>query len=65
MLFFLQQLFQFPCKKRILLSGTPIQNDLQEFYTLVNFVNPGVLGSLSGIKNNSTICCNSFVYQFT
>jgi DNA repair and recombination protein RAD54B len=30
--------------KRILLTGTPIQNDLIEFFTIINFVNPGVLG---------------------
>ncbi|XP_033606258.1 DNA repair and recombination protein RAD54B isoform X3 [Cryptotermes secundus] len=38
-------LYQLDCKRRILLTGTPIQNDLQEFYALVNFTNPGVLGS--------------------
>ncbi|KAL8151353.1 hypothetical protein V2J09_021161 [Rumex salicifolius] len=32
------------CKRRILLSGTPMQNDLEEFYALVNFTNPGILG---------------------
>lgn len=35
------------CSKRIILSGTPIQNDLQEFFALINFVNPGILGSLT------------------
>ncbi|CAL1677011.1 unnamed protein product [Lasius platythorax] len=39
------------CKKRIMLTGTPIQNDLKEFYTLVDFVNPGILGSSLEYKN--------------
>jgi DNA repair and recombination RAD54-like protein len=32
------------CKRRILLSGTPMQNDLGEFFSMVDFTNPGVLG---------------------
>lgn len=38
-------LSQLPCKRRIILTGTPIQNDLQEFFALVDFVNPGFLGT--------------------
>ncbi|QWU88916.1 hypothetical protein CA3LBN_003224 [Candidozyma haemuli] len=30
---------------RLVLTGTPIQNDLNEFYTIANFINPGILGS--------------------
>lgn len=33
------------CQRRILLSGTPMQNDLVEFYAMVNFTNPGIFGS--------------------
>lgn len=36
--------------KKILLSGTPIQNDLEEFYTIIDFLNPGILGSYASFK---------------
>ena len=35
------------CKRRILLSGTPLQNYLCEFYACVTLVNPGILGDIS------------------
>ncbi|GFP84567.1 protein chromatin remodeling 25 [Phtheirospermum japonicum] len=38
------------CKRRILLSGTPMQNDLEEFYAMVNFTNPGVLGDATKFR---------------
>ena len=33
------------CARRILLTGTPVQNDLDEFFALADFANPGVLGT--------------------
>uniref|UniRef100_A0A7E4VR40 DNA repair and recombination protein RAD54-like n=1 Tax=Panagrellus redivivus TaxID=6233 RepID=A0A7E4VR40_PANRE len=45
-----QALFGLNCKRRVLISGTPIQNDLLEYYSLVNFVNPGMLGTAQEFK---------------
>lgn len=47
------------CQRRVLLSGTPIQNDLLEYFSLVHFVNQGILGTaqvgtLESLINYST-----------
>lgn len=36
--------------KKIVLTGTPIQNDLQEFYNIIDFVNHGSLGSFASFQ---------------
>ena len=38
--------------RRIILSGTPIQNDLSEFFTMVDFINPGLLKSYNSFRKN-------------
>ena len=35
--------------RRVLISGTPIQNDLLEYFSLVHFVNSGILGKNLGL----------------
>ncbi|XP_075321567.1 DNA repair and recombination protein RAD54B isoform X3 [Odontesthes bonariensis] len=38
------------CERRVILTGTPVQNDLQEFYAIIEFVNPGILGSSTAYR---------------
>ncbi|KAK6458558.1 helicase [Scheffersomyces xylosifermentans] len=40
----MNHLASFDIPRKILLTGTPIQNDLVEYYTIINFINPGILG---------------------
>lgn len=37
-------------QRRIILSGTPIQNDLEEFFQMVDFVNPSIMSKYSTFK---------------
>lgn len=43
------------CERRIILSGTPIQNDLSEYFSLLNFANPGLLGNRNEFRKNYEI----------
>ncbi|XP_030226040.1 DNA repair and recombination protein RAD54B isoform X1 [Gadus morhua] len=38
------------CRRRVILTGTPVQNDLQEFYAIIELVNPGILGSCAAYR---------------
>ncbi|KAK9804116.1 hypothetical protein WJX73_000321 [Symbiochloris irregularis] len=40
------------CRRRVLLSGTPMQNHLDEFYAMVNFCNPLILGSPASFRKH-------------
>lgn len=46
-----QAISKFQCQKRIILTGTPLQNSMEEFYSCVSFVNPHVFESLQKFKN--------------
>jgi superfamily II DNA or RNA helicase len=40
-----------PCEQRIALSGTPIENNLHELWSLLDFAMPGLLGSETQFKH--------------
>jgi ATP-dependent DNA helicase len=42
---------RFKFKNRLLLTGTPIQNDLDELWSLLNFVNPAIFDDLPKFKS--------------
>ncbi|AOW01360.1 YALI0B07513p [Yarrowia lipolytica CLIB122] len=46
---------QLNVKRRVILSGTPIQNDLLEYFSLLNFSNPGLLGTKGEFRKNYEI----------
>lgn len=50
-----QALMGLQAKRRVLLSGTPIQNDLLEYFSLVQFVNQGILGTASEFRKQFEI----------
>lgn len=45
-------LYNLNCKRRVILTGTPIQNDLDEYFSLLNFCNPGYLGTKVDFHKN-------------
>lgn len=47
-----QAILSLNVEKKVILSGTPIQNDLGEFYTMIDFLNPGILGTYSAFKRD-------------
>lgn len=53
---------QLQTPRRIILSGTPIQNNLIELWSLMDFVYPGRLGSLSVFKTEIALPINAGGY---
>ncbi|KRY65312.1 DNA repair and recombination protein RAD54B [Trichinella pseudospiralis] len=41
---------QLPVQRRLLLTGTPVQNNLQELYVLCDLANPGLLGEAAQFR---------------
>ncbi|ANZ77127.1 BA75_04283T0 [Komagataella pastoris] len=43
----MKSLTSFQIPRKVILTGTPIQNDLNEFYNIINFVQPGIVGDFA------------------
>lgn len=50
-----QALRAFSTSRRIILSGTPIQNELSEFHSMVDFVIPGLLDTLQLFRKSVSV----------
>lgn len=46
----IEALKKLPCRGRVILTGTPVQNDLEEFFAVCDFVNPGCFNSLASFR---------------
>ncbi|KAI3655066.1 hypothetical protein MP228_000446 [Amoeboaphelidium protococcarum] len=46
-----KSLLSLKCKRKVLLTGTPIQNDLTEFYNMCDIVHPNCFGSVKTFKS--------------
>jgi SNF2 family DNA or RNA helicase len=44
-----------PARQRIALTGTPVENRLAELWSIVDFVNPGLLGPLSTFRQRFAV----------
>ena len=47
----LQALRKLPCKRTLLLTGTPVQNNTEELFSLLNFIEPRHFPSSAAFKN--------------
>lgn len=47
-------------KHRICMSGTPLQNNTFDIYAQMNFLNPGLLGSIEHFRNNFSTPIDKF-----
>lgn len=47
-----QSIMMLDCRHRLALTGTPLENSLTDLWSQMNFINPGLLGSLASFKKS-------------
>lgn len=50
----------FPARYRVALSGTPVENRLQELWSIFDFLNPGFLGTRAGFRKKFALPIERF-----
>jgi len=50
-----QAVRQLAAHRRVALSGTPVENRLTELWSILDFLNPGLLGGRAAFRNNFTV----------
>ncbi|BCJ48573.1 hypothetical protein Asp14428_00480 [Actinoplanes sp. NBRC 14428] len=46
---------RFPARQRVALTGTPVENRLTELWSILDFLNPGLLGSANTFRNRYAV----------
>ena len=59
-----KELKAIPCVTRLLLTGTPIQNSLEELWSLLNFVNPSIFDDLGNNNCIYMFMCDKCIYFY-
>ena len=44
-----------PCRRRVALTGTPLENHLSELWSIMEFLNPGLLGSATQFRRELAV----------
>jgi SNF2 family DNA or RNA helicase len=52
-----------PARRRLALTGTPVENRLAELWSILDFLNPGVLGSQSDFRTRFAIPIERYHHQ--
>lgn len=50
-----QSVKRLPAEQKIALTGTPVENRLSELWSIMDFLNPGYLGSAASFRKNFTL----------